>query len=68
MLAVRLPPDLEARLDALAHKTGRSKSYYAKQAIAAFLEEEEDYLLAIARLAEQNPRIPLDVLERDLDR
>ena len=28
MLALRLPEDLEARLDALARKTGRTKSYY----------------------------------------
>jgi RHH-type transcriptional regulator, rel operon repressor / antitoxin RelB len=33
MLAVRLDPDLEARLTAVAKRTGRSKSYYARQAI-----------------------------------
>ena len=30
MLALRLPEDLEARLDALAKKTGRTKSFYAR--------------------------------------
>ena len=48
MLGVRLEPDLEARLEKLARKTGRSKSYYAKEAIRQFLEDREDYLLGIA--------------------
>ncbi|MFZ1774423.1 MAG: TraY domain-containing protein, partial [Rhizobiaceae bacterium] len=33
MLALRLPPDLEKRLDDLAKRTGRTKSFYARQAI-----------------------------------
>ena len=33
MLAVRLPEDIEARLAALAAKTGRTKTFYAKEAI-----------------------------------
>ncbi|MEC9343769.1 MAG: TraY domain-containing protein, partial [Pseudomonadota bacterium] len=33
MLALRLPADIEKRLDDLAKKTGRTKSYYARQAI-----------------------------------
>lgn len=67
MLAVRLPSDLETRLQELARKTGRTKSYYATKAIGDFLEAEEDYLLALARLAEQNSRIPLGTIERELD-
>ena len=33
MLALRLPEDIEKRLDNLAKRTGRSKSYYAREAI-----------------------------------
>ena len=33
MLALRLPLEIEQRLEALAKKTGRSKSYYAREAI-----------------------------------
>ena len=33
MLALRLPPEVEKRLDSLAKLTGRTKSYYARQAI-----------------------------------
>ena len=42
MLTVRLPEEIEARLQALAKATGRSKSYYARQAILEKLEEMED--------------------------
>jgi predicted transcriptional regulator len=35
MLAIRLPPDIEERLEALARRTGRSKSFYlAEEALA----------------------------------
>ena len=43
MLALRLPPEIEARLDALAKKTGRSKSFYAREAILRQIEDIEDY-------------------------
>ncbi len=32
MLALRLPPEIEQRLEDLARRTGRTKSYYAKKA------------------------------------
>lgn len=46
--AVRLPESLEKRLNALAHQTHRSKSYYLICALEQFLEDREDYLLAAA--------------------
>ncbi|WP_106797208.1 TraY domain-containing protein [Rhizobium sp. H4] len=49
MLALRLPPDIETRLDELARRTGRSKSFYARQAI---IEDLEDIYLAEKRLDE----------------
>lgn len=52
MLALRLPADIEARLDALAKRTGRSKSYYAREAILAHLDELEDIYLAEQRLSD----------------
>ncbi|MEI8295166.1 MAG: DUF6290 family protein [Alphaproteobacteria bacterium] len=48
--AVRLREDLEKRLNHLAKQTHRSKSFYIQRAVEEFLEEEEDYLLAISRL------------------
>jgi RHH-type transcriptional regulator, rel operon repressor / antitoxin RelB len=50
MLAIRLPPDVEARLTALAEATGRSKSYYVREAIEEHLADLEDIYLAEKRL------------------
>jgi RHH-type rel operon transcriptional repressor/antitoxin RelB len=47
MLGVRLEPELEKRLEKLAKKTGRTKSFYAKEAIRQYVEDREDYLLAV---------------------
>ncbi len=66
MLALRLSADLEKRLDELARTTGRSKSCYARLAIEEFLQDQEDYLLAINRLEKNLPGIPIDEVERRL--
>ena len=58
-LAVRLPQELAAELEQLARETGRSKSYYARQAIIEFLEDRADYLRAVATLEKQEPRLTL---------
>ena len=52
MLALRLPKDIEERLDALAKKTGRTKSTIAREAILEHLEDIEDIAEAEARLRE----------------
>ncbi len=48
MLSVRLPAELEKRLDQLVERTHRSKSSCVQQALAEFLEDQEDYLDAVA--------------------
>lgn len=50
MLAIRLPEDVENRLAALAATTGRSKSFYVREAILEHLEHLEDLYLAEQRL------------------
>ncbi len=61
MLALRLPPDLEARLDALAKKTGRTKSFYAREAIIEHIEDLEDAYLAEERIrTDSGERISLE--------
>ena len=50
MLAIRLPPDLENRLAALAKATGRSKTYYAREALIEYIDDLEDFYLAEQRL------------------
>jgi RHH-type transcriptional regulator, rel operon repressor / antitoxin RelB len=66
MLSVRLSPKLEARLNRLAKRTGRTKAYYAKKAIEEFLEEQEDYFIALSRLEEKLPGIPLQEVVKKL--
>lgn len=66
MLSVRLDPELEDRLNELAEVTGRSKSYYVRQAIEEFLEDRADYLLAVAALEKNEPTISLAELRREL--
>jgi RHH-type rel operon transcriptional repressor/antitoxin RelB len=46
MLTIRLPEDIEARLESLAKRTGRSKIFHARQAILEYLEDMEDLYLA----------------------
>jgi len=58
-LSIRLDPDTDQRLEALARETGRTKTYYVREAITRFLEDEEDYRLALARLEKPAARVSL---------
>jgi RHH-type rel operon transcriptional repressor/antitoxin RelB len=69
MLAIRLPSEIEDRLEALAKATGRSKTFYARQAILEHLDDLEDVYLAEQRLIDirsgKTQTIPLeDVMKR----
>jgi len=50
MLAIRLPENIEKRLDQLAKRTGRTKTYYAREAVLAHIDDLEDVYLAEATL------------------
>ena len=64
MLAIRLPVEVESRLDALAKATGRTKTFYAREAILEYLDDLEDLYLAEQRLidirAGKTQTVPLD--------
>lgn len=69
MLAIRLPAAVEKRLERLAKRTGRTKTFYAREAILQHLEELEDVYLAeriLDRIRRGEERtIPLeDVMKR----
>lgn len=68
MLALRLSDELEKRLGELAARTGRTKSFYAREAIEAHLEDLEDFYLAEARMLNfrEGDGIPLDQLKSEL--
>lgn len=51
MLAIRLPTDLEERLAVLAERTGRTKTFYAREAIEKHIDDLEDLYLAEKELA-----------------
>ncbi len=48
MASVRLDARQEAALNKLADETGRTKSYYVKEALDRYLEDRADYILAPA--------------------
>ncbi len=50
MLAVRLDPELEARLDAVVKSSGRSKSNIMRKALQDCIDELEDIALLEAAL------------------
>ena len=52
MLAIRLPAEIENRLDSLAQATGRTKTFYAREAILAYIDDLEDLYLAEQRMLE----------------
>jgi RHH-type rel operon transcriptional repressor/antitoxin RelB len=66
MLAIRLPPEIEKRLAALAKRTGRSKTYYAREAILEHLDDLEDYYLALSRMEKHLPSLTAEEMERRL--
>lgn len=70
MLAIRLPADIESRLAALAKATGRTKTYYAREAILDSLADMESYYLAVKTLERvrsgDEPTYSLDEVEAKL--
>jgi RHH-type transcriptional regulator, rel operon repressor / antitoxin RelB len=64
MLAIRLPAEIEDRLGALAKATGRTKTFYAREAIIEYIDDIEDVYLAEKRLedirAGRTKTIPLE--------
>jgi RHH-type transcriptional regulator, rel operon repressor / antitoxin RelB len=47
-IALKVSPELDKRLTTLSKKTHRSKSFYAREALELYIEDLEDYYLAIA--------------------
>jgi len=69
MLAIRLPESIEKRLEKLARRTGRTKTFYVREAILEHLDDLEDLYLAEGTLdrirSGDEQTIPLeDVLKR----
>ena len=69
MLAIRLPAEIERRLEALAEATGRTKTFYAREAILEHMDDLEDIYLAESRLADiragRSTTIPMEDVMRE---
>ncbi len=68
-VALRLPDEVAQRLNRLADRTGRSKTFYMIEAIREHLDDFEDLYLAEQRLidvqAGKSQTVPLEeVIER----
>ena len=66
MIAIKLPPDVEQRLRALAAKAGQTEVAVVQAAIMRFLDDAEDAAVALERLHSGGPRVTLEDLEREL--
>ena len=56
-ISVRLPEELSEKLERLAESLDRSKTYIIKRALQEYLEEYEDYLVALHRLNDKDDKI-----------
>ncbi len=63
-VSLRLPDDVSRRLQRLAERTGRSKTFYMLEAIQEHLDDLEDLYIAEQRLidlrAGKSETVPLD--------
>jgi RHH-type rel operon transcriptional repressor/antitoxin RelB len=68
-VSLRLPDDISQRLQALAERTGRSKTYYIVEAIQNHLDDLEDLYLAETRWRElqagKSEALPLEEVMKE---
>lgn len=72
MTGVRFDADTETRLNTLAAQTHRSKSYYLKEAMKAYLDAYEETILAVSRYEDQVRNgtlktIPMEKIMKELN-
>ncbi len=56
-LTLRVEDQLNRKLQRLAKETERPKSYFIKKALELYLQEYEDYQIALARRADKDDEI-----------
>ena len=56
MVNVRVPKEIEERLEELTRLTHRSKSFYVREALRAYLEDLEDYYISLERFADKSSK------------
>jgi RHH-type transcriptional regulator, rel operon repressor / antitoxin RelB len=66
MLAINIEPGLEARLDELSSKTGRTKDSFVEEAVRVLLEDMDDARMADEVSARSEPTVTLEEVRREL--
>ena len=69
--SLRLPDEISQRLNKLADRTGRSKTFYMQAAILKYLDDLEDLYLAEQRLIDiraGKKTVPLEEVTEILER
>ncbi len=56
-MSIRLPEEIAKRLNELARSLERPRTYIVTKALREYLEEYEDYLIALHRLNDKNDRV-----------
>lgn len=67
VISVRFDEEVETRLAALSKLTGRTMSYYIREAVIETLEDMEDIYIAEKRLENPGRTVSMTELERELD-
>ncbi len=71
LIGIRIPKSVKDRLDTLARTTGRSRTFYIRQALIEHLDDLEDMYLAqqvLSRVKEGEEEVySLDDVARDLE-
>ena len=67
MISIRLPEEMETRINNLAKSTQRPKSFFIKEALANYLDDIEDYYDVLKRQNDESRNlISLEELENAL--
>ena len=65
-LSIRLGPETEKKLEQLARETGRTKTWYIRRAIDEYLQDWEDYHIAISRLEKEKGEVDISTARKKL--
>ncbi len=66
MVGIRLPEEMEVRLHALAESTGRTMSFYVREALNEYLDDLEDRYRGLYRLEHPGKRLSMEDVGREL--
>lgn len=66
MIAIRLDTETESRLERLAKQTGRTKAFFAREAILEHLGDLEDVYLATERLQKPGKTYSAEEVKHEL--